>query len=323
MFGGLYVVNTPSYLKWVPQISLIRWAYEGLCINEFSDLTLTQDPRKSPRGFPGLSSAPSVYPGSKVLGTMGFSESSIKRTLVAQAGIIVFNYVFTCIVLMSQGKPRNNHSISSPIGGGGDASILASKYESRGHISIQSMSAADKSMIAKNVDEELMIAKSAADGSKIERSAAVKSMITKSAADDESIVEKSVAADESMVEKSADDESIVELSAADDESMVEKSADDDESMVEKSTADDESMVEESPADDESMVEESAADELIEEKSADDESMESTNADDESIQVDPSSVTTRLARGPSHTLSLVSPSASVNVIDHLHVPCPII
>ena len=33
VFGGLYVVNAPSYLSWVPNTSLIRWAYEALCIN--------------------------------------------------------------------------------------------------------------------------------------------------------------------------------------------------------------------------------------------------------------------------------------------------
>lgn len=36
----LYVVNTPAYLSWVPSVSLIRWAYEALCINEFTGLEL-------------------------------------------------------------------------------------------------------------------------------------------------------------------------------------------------------------------------------------------------------------------------------------------
>jgi len=149
-------VNTPSYLKWVPQVSLIRWAYEGLCLNEFSDLTLTQDPVTNPRD---LSSTPTAYPGSKVLATMGFSESSIKRTLLAQAGIIAFNYLFTCIVLMSQGKPRNNHITSSP-SSVDDASEVTMDHKIKGKLSIQARGADEESMEAKSADEESMESKS-------------------------------------------------------------------------------------------------------------------------------------------------------------------
>ena len=37
VFGGVYVTadNVPSYLKWLPRTSLIKYAYEGLCVNEF------------------------------------------------------------------------------------------------------------------------------------------------------------------------------------------------------------------------------------------------------------------------------------------------
>ena len=219
------MVNTPSYLKWVPQISLIRWAYEGLCINEFSDLTLTQDPWTSPRRFPGLSSAPySAYPGSKVLDTMGFSDSSIKKTLLAQAGIIAFNYVFTCIVLMSQGKPRNNHSTSSSTGGR-DASVLAMKYESaeKDNISIQAMNAAHDSMVAKSLDDESIQTKSAAADSMIAKSLAIKSMRAMSATD-KSMDAKSIE-DEWMEAKSIDEESM-EAKSIDDESVEAKSIDD-------------------------------------------------------------------------------------------------
>ena len=37
MFGGVYVSadNVPGYLKWLPRTSMIKYAYEGLCVNEF------------------------------------------------------------------------------------------------------------------------------------------------------------------------------------------------------------------------------------------------------------------------------------------------
>ncbi|KAF7132469.1 hypothetical protein RHSIM_Rhsim09G0067900 [Rhododendron simsii] len=40
VFGGYYVnaENTPIIFRWIPRFSLIRWAFQGLCINEFSGL---------------------------------------------------------------------------------------------------------------------------------------------------------------------------------------------------------------------------------------------------------------------------------------------
>lgn len=40
---------------------------------------------------------------------MGFSGSTIRATLLAQLGIILFNYLFTCAALMRQ-KPRTGTS---------------------------------------------------------------------------------------------------------------------------------------------------------------------------------------------------------------------
>nr|GEV63616.1 ABC transporter G family member 7 isoform X2 [Tanacetum cinerariifolium] len=40
VFGGYYVNadNTPIIFRWIPRVSLIRWAFQGLCINEFKGL---------------------------------------------------------------------------------------------------------------------------------------------------------------------------------------------------------------------------------------------------------------------------------------------
>ena len=41
--------NTPRLLRWIPKVGLIRWGFEGLCINEFDGLTFdTGGPRRGP-----------------------------------------------------------------------------------------------------------------------------------------------------------------------------------------------------------------------------------------------------------------------------------
>jgi ABC-type multidrug transport system permease subunit len=97
VFGGLYVVNAPSYLKWVPNCSLIRWAYEGLVINEFKDLTIIPEAKFGPK---------SVTSGNQVLDNMGIKKGrSIRSTLKSQLLIIAANYVFTYFSLLRQ-KPK-------------------------------------------------------------------------------------------------------------------------------------------------------------------------------------------------------------------------
>eukprot|EP01031_Cornospumella_fuschlensis_P027256 gene27256-32926_t len=98
VFGGLYVVNAPSYLKWMPNISLIRWAFEGLCVNEFTGLKMVPDSLNA--GIGG------VFPGEKVLERMSM-KSSVKQTLLAQAAITLVNYIFTCVVLHLQTSGKN------------------------------------------------------------------------------------------------------------------------------------------------------------------------------------------------------------------------
>ena len=99
VFGGLYVVNAPDYLKWVPNCSLIRWAYEGLVINEFKDLNIIPEAKYGPK---------SVTSGNQVLDNMGCgkAECTIGRTLKSQLIIIAVNYAFTYFSLIRQ-KPKS------------------------------------------------------------------------------------------------------------------------------------------------------------------------------------------------------------------------
>ena len=95
VFGGLYVVNTPSYLRWVPQVSLIRWAYEALCVNEFTGLLFKPEAKVGPLA---------VSNGEQVLESLGYGKSTVKHALIAQGAIILANYLFTFVSLVRQ-KP--------------------------------------------------------------------------------------------------------------------------------------------------------------------------------------------------------------------------
>ena len=99
VFGGLYVVNAPNYLKWVPNCSLIRWAYEGLVINEFKDLSIIPEAKFGPK---------SVNNGNQILDNMGCGkpDCTIGRTIKSQLMIIIVNYAFTYFSLLRQ-KPKS------------------------------------------------------------------------------------------------------------------------------------------------------------------------------------------------------------------------
>ena len=95
VFGGLYVVNAPTWLSWVPKTSLIRWAYEGLAVNELQGLALVPEAKFGPK---------SVTRGDEVLESMGL-RSTVKQALLAQATIILVNYVATYLSLVFQ-RPK-------------------------------------------------------------------------------------------------------------------------------------------------------------------------------------------------------------------------
>jgi ABC-type multidrug transport system ATPase subunit/ABC-type multidrug transport system permease subunit len=46
--------NTPRLLRWLPKLGLIRWGFEGLCLNEFEDLEFdTSGPQRGPAALTG------------------------------------------------------------------------------------------------------------------------------------------------------------------------------------------------------------------------------------------------------------------------------
>ncbi|XP_074589670.1 ABC transporter G family member 7 [Curcuma longa] len=89
VFGGYYVnaENTPLVFRWIPQVSLIRWAFQGLCINEFKGLQFEQQHSYD------------IQTGEQALERFSFGGSRIRDTVAAQGRILMFWYWTTYILL--------------------------------------------------------------------------------------------------------------------------------------------------------------------------------------------------------------------------------
>ena len=71
--------NTPSLLRWVNQIGLIRWGFTGLAVNEFEGLAFsTGGPRRGPV----------VKTGEEALARFGLEGYTVEDVIRAQAKII-------------------------------------------------------------------------------------------------------------------------------------------------------------------------------------------------------------------------------------------
>ncbi|KAB1205664.1 ABC transporter G family member 7 [Morella rubra] len=89
VFGGYYVNadNTPIVFRWIPRVSLIRWAFQGLCINEFSGLQFDHQ-----NSF-------DIQNGEQALERLSFGGSGIGETVIAQSRILLFWYCTTYLLL--------------------------------------------------------------------------------------------------------------------------------------------------------------------------------------------------------------------------------
>ncbi|XP_059445138.1 ABC transporter G family member 7 [Corylus avellana] len=95
VFGGYYVNadNTPIIFRWIPRVSLIRWAFQGLCINEFSGLQFDHQ-----NSF-------DIQTGEQALERLSFGGSHIRETIIAQSRILLFWY-YTTYLLLVKNKPK-------------------------------------------------------------------------------------------------------------------------------------------------------------------------------------------------------------------------
>ncbi|KAG7012980.1 ABC transporter G family member 7, partial [Cucurbita argyrosperma subsp. argyrosperma] len=95
VFGGYYVNadNTPIIFRWIPNVSLIRWAFQGLCINEFKGLQFD------------CQNSFDIQTGEQALERLSFGQRRIRDTLIAQSRILLFWY-YTTYLLLEKNKPK-------------------------------------------------------------------------------------------------------------------------------------------------------------------------------------------------------------------------
>ncbi|KAI3996199.1 hypothetical protein MKX01_022693 [Papaver californicum] len=95
VFGGYYVnaENTPVIFRWIPRFSLIKWAFQGLCLNEFRDLQFDHH------------SALDIQTGEQVLERLSFGGGRIRDTVMEQGRIMLFWYWITYL-LLQKNKPK-------------------------------------------------------------------------------------------------------------------------------------------------------------------------------------------------------------------------
>ncbi|KAK2635346.1 hypothetical protein Ddye_030138 [Dipteronia dyeriana] len=95
VFGGYYVNadNTPIIFRWIPRVSLIRWAFQGLCINEFTGLEFEHQ-----HSF-------DIQTGEQALERLSFGGCRIRDTVMAQSRILLFWYC-TTYLLLKKNKPK-------------------------------------------------------------------------------------------------------------------------------------------------------------------------------------------------------------------------
>ncbi|KAA3465892.1 ABC transporter G family member 7 [Gossypium australe] len=95
VFGGYYVTadNTPIIFRWIPRASLISWAFQGLCINEFTGLKFD------------CQNSFDIQTGEQALYRYSLGGTCIRDTVIAQSRILLFWYS-TTYLLLEKNKPK-------------------------------------------------------------------------------------------------------------------------------------------------------------------------------------------------------------------------
>ncbi|CAM9625062.1 unnamed protein product, partial [Phaeothamnion confervicola] len=88
IFSGFYINsgNIPPYLKWIKEVSVIKWAFEGLCVNELTGLRFNCDTRAR---------CPCIETGEQMLERMSFDKSTVKGAAVGIGRVLAGCYALT------------------------------------------------------------------------------------------------------------------------------------------------------------------------------------------------------------------------------------
>jgi ABC-type multidrug transport system ATPase subunit len=97
LFGGFYIKisSLPIILNWIPFISLFRWAYEALCINEFQGRTFSCNTNPSQ----------CLTTGEEVLQTLSYSGHTVNYPIFG-LGMLLLCYLAGLYVLLLLNKLR-------------------------------------------------------------------------------------------------------------------------------------------------------------------------------------------------------------------------
>ena len=82
-FDGFNITeeNTPKLLWWMPKLSVIRWGFEALCLNEFQGLRFKCDrPHKAMCANTGMDALERV--------NVGLGKSSVQKAVTAEFAIL-------------------------------------------------------------------------------------------------------------------------------------------------------------------------------------------------------------------------------------------
>ena len=127
IFNGVNISEqkTPSLLRWLPKLSIIRWGFEGLAINEFQGLSFVSPPGmpsaiaarvaashadgdeaahsdEAVQGNEANKGAPFAWTGDEALGRVSLKGRPLRGAVAAQARLVSGFYVGTFAVLQSQ-----------------------------------------------------------------------------------------------------------------------------------------------------------------------------------------------------------------------------
>ena len=96
VFGGYYVNpdNVPPYFRWINECSLIKWAFQGLCVNEFRGLDFEPAGLQSDQRH-----------GEEVLERLSFGDATVASTAKEQANVLGFCYLLT-LHLLERSAPK-------------------------------------------------------------------------------------------------------------------------------------------------------------------------------------------------------------------------
>lgn len=105
VFGGYYVSaeNVPVCFKWINRCSLIKWAFQGLCINEFEGLRFeTKRPTDQADGGQVLERL--AFDAADE-GNNGAGKRGVASTAAELANVMGFCHLMT-LYLLEKGSPR-------------------------------------------------------------------------------------------------------------------------------------------------------------------------------------------------------------------------